>query len=281
MSAASPWNLAHILLGLATVEQADYIRFASPHEHRGRARSGRSRQSGVEAVGSPPSGLSFIVASTAVRLAIPGTYASERQDDLESPDSGLKGGTVLEAQCDGSVASHRRWVVSGIMLITVVGILLIPFWLLFSLWNYPEYLRRVSARLTTQALEIRKGVFFRTEATIPLNRITDVRLDGPVMLYCGLRGLKVKTARMSGDTGSEGNLIGVIDAIAFRDAVLAQRQEAVSAEQSSDSPEPVAESTEILAEIRDILARIEEQGRRCRRLTFLAAAAVELPHAGL
>ena len=38
--------------------------------------------------------------------------------------------------------------------------------------------------LTTNALEIRKGVFMRAEATIPLNRITDVRVhDGPLMRH--------------------------------------------------------------------------------------------------
>lgn len=53
----------------------------------------------------------------------------------------------------------------------------------------------MSARLRTTALEIRKGVFTRSEATIPLNRITDVRLhDGPLMRHYNLRGLKVETA---------------------------------------------------------------------------------------
>ena len=100
----------------------------------------------------------------------------------------------------------------------------------------PEYLRRISARLTTQALEVRKGVFFRSEATIPLNRITDVRLhDGPLMRHYGLRGLKVETAGQSGDTGSEGNIIGVIDAVEFRNAVLRQRQEALGSEQGAGS----------------------------------------------
>ena len=117
-------------------------------------------------------------------------------------------------------------IVSGFLFISVVGILIIPFWWVFSFWYGAEYLRRVSARLTEQALEIRMGVFFRKESTIPLNRITDVRLhDGPVMRHYGLRGLKVETAGSSGqDSSSEGNLIGVIDAEKFRDAVLAQRQ---------------------------------------------------------
>ena len=124
----------------------------------------------------------------------------------------------------------------------------------------PEYLRRISARLTTQALEVRKGVFFRSEATIPLNRITDVRLhDGPLMRHYGLRGLKVETAGQSGDTGSEGNIISVIDAVGFRNAVLRQRQEALGSEQGAGSRNTAAGAAELLTEIRDILARIESR----------------------
>ena len=175
---------------------------------------------------------------------------------------GVTGETVLEAQFDRKIGPHTRWIVSGWLVVSIVGIPLIPFWLLFSLWYVPEYLRRISARLTTQALEVRKGVFFRSEATIPLNRITDVRLhDGPLMRHYGLRGLKVETAGQSGDTGSEGNIIGVIDAVEFRNAVLRQRQEALGSEQGSGSRNTVAGAAELLTEIRDILARIEAQGR--------------------
>ena len=113
----------------------------------------------------------------------------------------VTGETIIEASFDPRIAGHGRWVVSLFLLITVAGALLIPFWLLFSLWYYPEYLRRLSARLTTQAVEIRKGVFFRKESTIPLNRITDVRLhDGPIMRHYDLRGLRVETAGQAGRT---------------------------------------------------------------------------------
>ena len=117
----------------------------------------------------------------------------------------------------------------------------------------------MSARLTAQALEIRVGVFFRKEATIPLNRITDVRLhDGPVMRHYGLRGLKVETAGSGGQyASSEGNLIGVIDAAAFRDAVLAQRQRVVEVEEAPRQPAAAAPAGDTLLEILDILVRIE------------------------
>lgn len=181
-----------------------------------------------------------------------------QQNDL----SNATDGAPLEAQFDQRIAAHGRMVGSLILLVTVVGIPLIPFWLLFSLWYYPEYLRRISARLTSHTLEVQKGVFFRSEATIPLNRITDLRLhDGPIMRYYNLRGLKVETAGMSGDTGSEGDLVGVIDASEFRDAVLSRRQRVLGLEETAGSAPASEGISETLVEIRDILARIEEQGR--------------------
>jgi putative membrane protein len=180
----------------------------------------------------------------------------------QSDPGSVTGETLLEARFDRGIIPYTRWVVSGILLITVVGILLIPFWLLLSRWYGSEYMRRLSARLTTRALEIRKGVFFRSESTIPLNRVTDLRMhDGPLMRHYSLRGMKVETAGQSGATGSEGSLIGVIDAAEFRDAVLRQRQKVLDEEQSSEAAAPAAgEVSDILIEIRDILKRIESKG---------------------
>ena len=120
----------------------------------------------------------------------------EQGGRIEQPATGadVTGETILEAQFDGNVVGYYRWLVSGFLVITVVGIL-IPFWLLLSFWYGREHLRRLSARLTTQALELRKGVFFRSESTIPLNRITDLRIhDGPLMRRYMLRGLRSRQA---------------------------------------------------------------------------------------
>ena len=181
-----------------------------------------------------------------------------------STESGrsVTGRTLLEAKFDRKISNYYRLAGVALLFVTVVGIPLIPFWLLFSLWFGPEYHRRLSARLTTQALELRKGVFSRSESTIPLNRITDLRMhDGPVMRHYGLRGVKVETAGQSGATGSEGDLVGLMDAEAFRDAVLLQRQRVLGAEEGAQPAAPAADSaTELLTEIRDILKRMESKG---------------------
>ena len=180
-----------------------------------------------------------------------------------SSQDNVIGETLYEARFDPKIVSHGRVVLCLWSLVTVVGFLSIPFLLLFSRWYHPEYLRRISARLTTHAVEIRKGVFFRKEATIPLNRITDVRLhDGPVMRHYGLRGLRLETAGQSGQyASSEGDLVGVVDAVEFRDMILRQRQKVLDGEEALPASAAGA-APDILTEIRDILARIEAQGRR-------------------
>ena len=147
--------------------------------------------------------------------------------------STVTGDTLLEAEFDHRYVSYGRWLVTIYLVISVAGILVIPFWLVLSVWYGREFMARISARLTTNALEIRKGVFTRSEATIPLNRITDVRLhDGPLMRHYNLRGLRVETAGQGGgpNAGSESNLIGVVDAVQFRDAILRQRQQVLEPE---------------------------------------------------
>ena len=181
----------------------------------------------------------------------------------------VTGETIQEAEFDAMVKKYTTGVVIFFMIISVVGIPLIPFGLLFCRWYAPESLRRMSARLTTNAIQVNKGVFFRKESTIPLNRVTDVRLhDDPWMRFCGVRGLKVETAGQSGQNAdSEGDLIGVVDAVAFRDAILRQRQLVLEggAETTPAAAALAATPTvanELLAEIRDILARMEAQNRR-------------------
>ena len=181
--------------------------------------------------------------------------------------STVTGHTLLEAEFDNRYVSYGRWLVTIYLLISIAGILLIPFWLVFSVWYGREFMARISAHLTTNALEIRKVVFNRAEATIPLNRITDVRLhDGPLMRHYNLRGLRVETAGQgAGSFGeSESNLIAVIDAVAFRDAILRQRQQLMDVERQgrpvSPQSTPPSEVTTLLTEIRDILSRMESRG---------------------
>ena len=169
---------------------------------------------------------------------------------------------LLEAEFDRRVMKYGRLAVSLLLVVTVAGIPLIPFWLIWSLSYLPRAYDRFSARLTPSSLEVTRGVYFRSDSTIPLDRITDVRLhDDPLMRMYGLQGLKVETAGQSGTTSSEGNLVGVVDAPAFRDAVLRQREILQEGGSTASVAAPSSQSSgnELLVEIRDLLQSIDSK----------------------
>ena len=143
------------------------------------------------------------------------------------------------------------------------GIPLIPFWLLWSISYAPKGMARLAARLTTNSLEISRGVYNRTDVTIPLDRITDVSFhQNPLMRAFGLQGIRVETAGQSGSSASaEGNLVGIVDAEEFRDAILLQR-ELMTGAPSGAAAVSVADDTALLTEIRDLLKSIDSKTTR-------------------
>ncbi|MYJ57905.1 MAG: PH domain-containing protein [Chloroflexi bacterium] len=167
---------------------------------------------------------------------------------------------LLQAEFDRRVMGYGRLAVSLLLFITLAGIPLIPFWLIWSVSYLPRAYDRFSARLTPTSLELTRGVYFRSDSTIPLDRITDVRLhDDPLMRFSGIQGLKVETAGQSGTTGSEGKLIGVDDAAAFRDAVLRQREILQEGGAPATNQPAAASENELLVEIRDLLQSIDSK----------------------
>ena len=168
---------------------------------------------------------------------------------------------LLEAKFDPRVMGYGRLAVSLFLIITLAGIPLIPIWLIWSSSYLPRAHGRLSAKLTASSLELTSGVYFRTDSTIPLDRITDVKLyDNPVMRPFGIQALKVETAGRSGTSSSEGYLPGVVDAAAFRDAVLRQRELLQDAGSASAAASTAAASEhDLLVEIRDLLRSIDSK----------------------
>ena len=169
---------------------------------------------------------------------------------------------LLEAEFDRRVMGYARIVVCLFLIVTAAGIVLIPFWLIWSVSYLPKAHGRLTAKLTPTSLELTSGVYFRSDSTIPLDRITDVKLyDNPLMRHYGIQALKVETAGRSGtSSSSEGYLPGVVDAAAFRDAVLRQREIL----QEGGAPAPATSTAassdnELLLEIRDLLKSIDSK----------------------
>ena len=170
---------------------------------------------------------------------------------------------LLEAEFGDAT---RYFVVSTTVTLvcTIVGAALIPIVVPLTWFFRKLEYDRIRCRLTPRALKLDRGVFTRVEQTIPLDKITDLAVrQGPLMRWCGVEAIAVETAGQSGmQGGSLVNLVGMRDARAFRDAVLARRDEIAGGAPEPAAPPAPAGSPDpnaTLLEIRDTLLRIEER----------------------
>ncbi len=178
---------------------------------------------------------------------------------------------IREAEFDPKVKQYWVWQPVFVLTIMIVTIPVAVVFYVISRFFVDRILRNMSCTLTERTLEIKKGIFNKTESTIPLEKITDLQLfQGPIMRFFGLHGFKVETAgQSSGAGGSLVHMIGIVDTKDFRKAVLAQRdrlndrvhdRESGPAQRLSedDIKAPTTpEQTELLREIRDTLGRVE------------------------
>ncbi len=155
------------------------------------------------------------------------------------------------------------WLLTGIIVLTctIVGIPLLVLWIPLGLFFTGRYLEKMECVLTSKALKVKKGILVRVEKTIPLEKITDMGMvQGPIMRQFGLHTLTVETAGQSG-SGSLVSLTGIIDAEAFRETVLLQRDTTSERGAERSQGEPTLEqgtTNQILVEIRDSLLRLEQ-----------------------
>lgn len=154
------------------------------------------------------------------------------------------------------------WILSFsiVLICIVVGIPFLLLWIPLSLYFTKRYLERMECILTERDLKVNKGLFVRTEKTIPLEKITDLGMvQGPIMRHYGIHRLTVETAGQSLE-GSLVSLTGINNVEDFREAVLNQRDKI----QTSSSPaaataaEPAKDDGQLLKEISATLIRIEE-----------------------
>ena len=88
------------------------------------------------------------------------------------------------------------------------------------MWYAPRYREFHTLELDGINVKSKRGVVFRSETNVPLERITDVSVhQGPLMRNFGVYKVSVESA---GQTQMQGaaTIIGVADPYVFRDAVL-------------------------------------------------------------
>ncbi len=86
-----------------------------------------------------------------------------------------------------------------ILTLSIVGIPLLLLWFPIGSFFTRRYINNMSTELTDRKLIVRKGIFTRTENSVPLDKITDMALiQGPLTRVFKLHKLSIETAGQSG-----------------------------------------------------------------------------------
>ena len=171
---------------------------------------------------------------------------------------------IWEAEFNPAVTTY--WLTSGILALTlsVVGIPLLPIWIILGKIFTGKYLASHKATLTNRMLRVSKGIFTKVEKAVPLDRITDVGVvQGPLMRVFEVETLSVETAGQSA-VGSLIHLTGVKNGREFKEVILRQRdlvvgsQEELAATRPESSTQPTAPA-DVFAKMLAVLERIESK----------------------
>lgn len=145
-----------------------------------------------------------------------------------------------------------------ILTITIIGIILIPIWLVLGPYWIKKYFDQLECELTTRSLRFKKGLWVKVEKTIPLDKIQDLTFkEGPILNAFGISILKVETAGNSSDPTADLSLIGIVGAHDFRQLVFDQRD--VVTDNSGSVGQSSESMVEILSDIKEALLRIEKK----------------------
>lgn len=177
---------------------------------------------------------------------------------------------LLDAEFNPRVKSYWTWQPVLFLTLFIVTIPIAILYAIIARFFIGRYLANLHCSLTERTLDIKKGIWNKTESTIPLEKITDLQLfQGPIMRYFEIHGFKVETAGQSPGAGGGAlvNLVGIVDTKGFRKAVLDQRDRlstgagSASTTATAQAPADVMgdpQTGQLLTEIRDSLQRIEQ-----------------------
>ncbi len=136
-----------------------------------------------------------------------------------------------EASFSPRVKTYIFFVVLFFLITTVIGIVLIPFWV-FGLgqWLSGKFFKTLSCTITNKNLKFSKGLIVHIEKTIPLENIQDLSfVGGPVLRYFGLTLIRIETAGGGGGHHNQNmmSMLGINNAEQFKTEILQQREKVI------------------------------------------------------
>ena len=170
-----------------------------------------------------------------------------------------------KATFNPKVKTYIFLVVLFYLIVSVIGWILLPFWLLgLGNWVSTKFFNTLECELTTKNLRFSKGIIFHIEKTIPLENIQDLSFyGGPILRYFGLTLIRIETA---GGGGQHHNnmmsMLGINDAENFKLAILNQREKVMKEKYqittSVSSNNNSNNNDELLRDIKNVLVEIKE-----------------------
>lgn len=167
-----------------------------------------------------------------------------------------------QATFNPKVKTYIFLVVLFYLIITIVGWLLLPFWLLgLGTWLSNKFFHTLACNLTSKNLKFSKGLIFHIEKTIPLENIQDLSFyGGPVLRWLGLTLIRIETAGGGGKhNNSMMSIPGINNAEWFKQEILNQREKVIREKyQGTANPQSNTESSnQLLKDIRQELIEIK------------------------
>lgn len=175
-----------------------------------------------------------------------------------------------EASFSPRVKTYIFFVVLVSLISTVIGIVLVPFWI-FGLgqWLSAKFFKTLSCTITNKNLKFSKGLIIHIEKTIPLENIQDLSfVGGPILRYFGLTLIKIETAGGGGGHHNQNmmSMLGINDAEKFKTHILTQREIVIREKHGYSSsgtvntvvsPENMS-TTQLLTDIKNELIEIKK-----------------------
>jgi putative membrane protein len=178
-------------------------------------------------------------------------------------DRSSKSQKLYEAVFEPRIKTYIHASVILTLVITIAGIVLIPFWLLFGSYYLNKYFENLYCELTTRSLNFKKGVLFTVERTIPLDKIQDLTFkEGPLLRYFGLSVLMIETAGNSSANMTDMKLMGIVEPTKFRHMVIEQRDEITYNRPGTEDGDTSGKEHPLMPLLQDIsetLKRIEKK----------------------
>lgn len=134
---------------------------------------------------------------------------------------------IREATFNPKVKTYIFLVVAFYLLITVIGWVVLPFWLCgLGQWLSNKFFLTLKCQVSNKHLKFSKGLILHIEKTIPLENIQDLSfIGGPILRAMGLTLVKVETAGGGGPHNSnQMSMIGINEAEEFKNLILHQRE---------------------------------------------------------